>query len=346
MSDTPQQGGALAVRGPIVGELVVPEKIINPVEFKQHLATWTQQGYHVLTPQADFGSLPPQWKIVPTVLALDPNPNAGDVYQDRLFCKNDEVAPTKVALRKIARSAGISYETFRTDSNTVMFYWAAKCRIEYWGFDGQRKFAEASYEWDLRDGTPRATSMTAKELPRARTNGWRRCEAGAINAAIREYGLKQKYTIAELRKPFVVLNMVFDIDPTDVVQRRIQAQSVMGAKGLLYAGDEPKPSPMGEGAVVASTGERFAPQEAEGKEVPFDEPDAPAEEEDDALTLKVIGVTKVVDTDDYFVTTEDGRRLHTSDKGVASACNAARKAGTPLAINTDANEILEIKAPK
>jgi len=341
-TDTPK-GGALVRRE----NVLVPEVITNPAEFKEHLDAWKQRGYHILTPQADFGSLPPGWKIIPAVCFLNPNPDAGDVYRDRLFCGADEVAPSKTGLRKIARTGGLSWETKRTDSNTVQRYWAASARIEYWGFDGQRKHAEASYEWDLRDGAARVYGMSDKELRRALMNGWRRCEAGAINAAIREYGLKQKYAVQELQRPFIVMNMVFEIDRNDPAQVRMQAQSVLGAKGLLFAGtDEPfHPTHANPEATV---GERFDPKSAQEEEIPFEQLEPEKPEEPATPRFKILSVAKVKDTDDYFVTATDEKgvekRLHTSIYAVAATCNKAKLEGKSLPIVTDQNEIVEIEA--
>lgn len=333
----------------VVEGVLVPEEITTPTDFKKFKQAWEAKGVHVLSPMTDFGSLPPGWKIVPTAVKLDPNPLTGDVYQDRLFCKNDEFAPTKVALRKLARTAGISYTTTPTHASSERHYWSAKARIEYWGYDGQKKYAEASYEWDLRDGSPRIEGMSEKELKRARLSGWRRCEAGAINAAIREYGLKQKYTVDELRHPFMVCNPVFSIDPNDPIQRRMQAAAVLGASAMLGLGELPDmTTPPGQavGEVVRSLGPGGA---AAHEEVPFDDlgTNEAASPDEPALAYKVITVSNVQNTDDYFVTVEtpEGpRRLHTSVRALAGVCNEARKANQlAVIVFDDQNEILEVR---
>jgi len=332
----PTDSQALATRE----QALVPDVITTPAEFKRSLSVWQSEHYHVLTPQADFGSLPPQWTIVPSIVKLDPDPNAGDVYRDSLFCKGDEVAPTKVALRKLARGGGLSWTTRRTDSGNVQNYWSMSATISYRGFDGQMKTSEASYEWDLRDGSARIGNMSAKELNRARLNGYRRCEAGAINAAIREYGLKQKYSQEDLLKPFVVLNLVFNPDMADPQQKAAVLQSALTNTALLYGSTEPEPSgsPKGRGEVVGE----FNANEPEPEVREFDA-DEPAQAK--TAGVKILSVGQVGERDEFIVTIEGGRKLRTDDRMIANACVRAKKAGTalPLVVD-DQGEILEIEA--
>lgn len=322
-------------------DALVPEVITNPTEFKQYLRRWDEAQYHVLTPQVDFGSLPPQWTIVPSAVRLDPNPDNSETYFDKLFCKPNEVAPTKMGLRKIARGAGISWNVERVDSGTVQNYWAMRCTIEYRGFDGLMKHAEASYEWDLRDGSARVKTMSSAELNRARLNGYRRCEAGAINAAIREYGLKQKYSREELSKPFVTLNLVFNPDMSDPQQKAAVLQSALSNTKLLYGGtttvegDAPATSPRGPGPVVGT----FRPDDPEPVERDLDEIEASKNgtaQPKGELVARVQGIGEPVHT--YAVTMENGKVLHTKDLGVATACNKARKEQRRIEISAEIKE--------
>ena len=49
---------------------------------------------------------------------------------------------------------------------------------------------------------------------------------------------------------------------------------------------------------------------------------------------------------DFYVTIEGGQRLHTKDLAVAKTCLAAQKAGTPIVIEAEGLEILEIGSGK
>jgi hypothetical protein len=320
-------------------QALVPEVITSAAEFKRSLNFWAQEHYHVLTPQADFGSLPPQWTIVPSIVRLDPDVNAGDVYRDGLFCKQDEVAPTKVGLRKIARGGGLSWTTRRTDSGNVPNYWSMSATISYRGFDGQMKTSEASYEWDLRDGSARTANMSPKELSRARLNGYRRCEAGAINAAIREYGLKQKYSQQDLKKPFVVLNLVFNPDMNDPQQKQAVLQNALSNTALLYGATEPEStgSVKGKGEVV----DHFNANEPEPEVRDFAGDETKAEPV--TTGVKVISVGQVGDLDEFVVTLDGGKKLRTDDRMIANACAKAKKEGKPIPlVANEQNEIIEI----
>lgn len=327
--------------------------LTSPAEYAAYLNQARSRGAHVLSPVTDIGSLPEHWVFVPSAVYINPDEAAGEVYRDSLFCKGEEVALTKIALRKIAKAAGISWTVSREDSGTVANYWAMKCELSYRGHDGLPKTEEASYEWDLRDDSPRLKKfkdgqegkMSAPELNRARLTGYRRCEAGAINAAIREYGLKQKYTRTELARPFVVFNLVFV--PQTEEQKNMLAQAALGGSSLLYGGGT-----MALPAVSHATGEivdQFTGKEPEPKtaaapkERSFDDIEA---DEAKAGGCLVTGVTNAEGTDDYFVTLEDGRRLHTADRSVAKACNDARREKTRILIETDQLEIVEVGGGK
>lgn len=347
MSDQkPAQGLVLAKSGTV---LTTPDQYAEFIE--KHRAARA----HVLSPVTDIGSLPENWVFVPSAVQINPDENFGEVYRDGLFCKQNEVALTKVGLRKIAKAAGISWEVKREDSGTVPYYWAMKCTLSYRGHDGLPKSVEASYEWDLRDGSPRLQKsdgvMSSKELNRARLTGYRRCEAGAINAAIREYGLKQKYTKEELVRPFVVFNLVFK--PETEEQKNMLAQAALTGTNLLYGGSAalPPATSHAKGDIVDQfTGEIVEDDKtpASNQERPFE--DGPAETADkDTAAVVITGVTQTA-TGDYYVTTEGGQKLHTKDRGVAAACNEARKTKTPIRVEAERRgqeiEILEVGGGK
>ncbi len=346
-------------------------EIVSPVQFNEYVAEQQTAHAHVLSPVTNIGSLPAMWKIVPSLVYINPDPRAGEVYQDRLFCGGDEVALTKVGLRKIAQGAALSTKVMRLDSSTVPNYWNMKAVIHWRGFDAQVKEYEASVEWDLREGSEQvnrmvkaaernrksgdkteARQLAAKQVDASRLNGYRNAEARAINAAIREFGLRQKYAQADLRKPFVCFNMVVNPDLGDVEQRRMVLQSALGAMGTLYPPDAPQLSQGRDPFAVdhahpdAIDAETMSPaSEAKAistsQEVPFEEAGTDA-----AQSVLVFQVTQSKDSDDYFVVTDVGR-LHTSDRGVAAAMNTARKSGQRIRVELgerkgDTTTILEV----
>lgn len=308
----------------------------------------------VLSPATDIGSLPPQWALVPSAVQINTDIAFGEVYADQLFCKGDEVALTKVGLRKIARAAGLSWTVTREDSGTVPHYWAMKCTLTYRGHDGQVKTIEASYEWDLRDDSPRLnkfkdgsqSKMGGAELSRARLNGYRRCEAGAINAAIREFGLKQKYKKSELVRPFVVFNLVFLPDTTNAQQMAMVTQAAVTGTTSLYPGHAlpvagaDAPVSHAKGSIVdQETGhETDEPDAADDK--PF-EPVASVQTGAPKPKSQAYHIANVVRRGGgagFYITTKelgDDERLFTNDEPVAMAAHTAMQRQQPMALDVE-----------
>jgi hypothetical protein len=327
--------------------------ITTPDEYRAYLEAQRAKNYHILSPVVDVGALPPQWSLVASLVLVNPDPAAGEVYQDRLFCGDDEVALAKVAIRKILTAGGISVDTDRVDSGHVPHYWAFKATLSFTGLDGREKTHSESADDDMRDGAEAVTRMVnaAKrkgksadaQVAAARLHGYRRCESRAIHAAARgKFGLKQKYTKAELARPFVIFNLVFQPDMTDPQQKAAVLAANLGAKQLL---GYPPAAPMSHATddvidTTATTETVTAGPAQPMTEVPFDET-----EDDAPQGVLVAEVSKSPTTDDYFITTDIGR-LHTSDRAIAKACNEARKAGTRIKLETekkgDVLEILEV----
>lgn len=344
---------AIATRqtGPVVD-------IVSPFQFNEYVVAKQREHAHVLTPVTSIGSLPEMWKIVPTLVYLNPDPASGDVYRDPLFCEGDEVAPTKVGLRKIAQAAALNTRVFRLDSTAVPNLWEFLGRIRWRGFDAQFHEFEAPHLWDLRDGSEfvkrlrnaaernrkrddkrPVDEIIKKQLDAARFHGYRNGASRAVNAAIREFGLRQKYTRAELAKPFVCFAMVVNPDMSDPEQRRIVLHAALGAADMLYPQREsPKLSegtdPLAEDdpAVNHATGEII--------EADQDRTASPASSSADSdSTLHT--VTRVVRDNTpnaspkYSIFTEQtgDRPLCTDDDGTAQHAAAARRDGEQVALD-------------
>jgi hypothetical protein len=97
---------------------------------------------------------------------------------------------------------------------------------------------EATFEWDLRDGSDRMKGWTPTRSPRPEER-LRACESRAINAAIRECGcgIKQKYTRAELEKPFLVVRVAFQPDMNDpAIKEMVTQQAMSGVSAHVSRG--------------------------------------------------------------------------------------------------------------
>ena len=228
---------ASAVTEPPKGDLAKRTDIITtPTEYESALKKWEGR-FNLLTPFTQITGLAHQHGIIASTVKINNDPakgGPGEVYDGLPFLGRDEVALAKIGLRKIAEAAGISITTQRTDPRTLMFYWEFKAIATYRGIDGTVVTREATAEWDLRDGSPRLKGWKPAQVEEGRKNGLRNAETRAINAAIREFGLKQKYTRQELEKPFLVIRVSWQPNPNDPEQMRIVAEHAMRGTSTLY----------------------------------------------------------------------------------------------------------------
>jgi hypothetical protein len=227
----------------------LPEIITSKDEFNDAVTDWRARQFNVLSPFTTISGLAPQHGLIASVVRISPDASKGgpgEVYDGLPFLAPNERALAKIALRKIAECGGISTTTVRTDPRTIPNYWEFKAIASYRGIDGSLVVREATTEWDLRDGSERLKGWKANQITEGRKNGLRNCEARAINAAIRECGcgLKQKYSVDELKKPFVVLRVMFQPDMSDPDTRRLVTERSMAGSSILYpAAQHQLPSP-------------------------------------------------------------------------------------------------------
>jgi hypothetical protein len=213
-----------------------PAVITTPEEYRGALLRWQEHQFNILTPFTNISGLAAQHGIITSLIQINPDKAGGEVYDGLPFLKGGEVSLAKVGLRKLAECAGISTRTERTDDRRIPFYWEFKAIASYRGIDGAIVTREATKEWDLRDGSAQMKGWTPNQVEEGRKHGLRNCEARAINAAIRECGcgVKQKYTRAELAKPFVVCRVMFQPDMSDPEIKKLVTQAALGGTTALY----------------------------------------------------------------------------------------------------------------
>lgn len=301
--------------------------IRSPQEFVAQLEKWQRANYHVLSPFANFNALPPHWGILPTKVTIDPNADkagAGEVYQDGVFTKGDDVALTKMGLAKIAMAAGMTVESFRTDPRTISNLWEVKATARFIGINGTPQSRDAMEEFDLRDGSERAKQMQPKQLQQARIKGLRNCEARACNAAVRNYGIKQKYTKAELQKPFVVIQMIYLPDMNNPIERQQVAERALAGSSTLYG--------HGPAALPAAASEPLDIIGATGGDVIEHAASTATPSDPGRLIVKV---DHDMEAGTFDLTVEGGETLSTRSKEIADAALVAKKAGQRVRINVD-----------
>jgi hypothetical protein len=299
-------------------------------QFVAELEKWHRAKYHVLSPFANFSALPPHWGILPTKVTIDPDPSPdgpGEVYQDGVFTRGADVAIAKIGLAKIARAAGMTIKTERTDPRTVPNIWEVRATARFVGINGTPQELDATEEWDLRDGSERVKQAASpKQIMQSRIKGLRNCESRACNAAVRSYGIKQKYSKEELRKPFVVIQMIYLPDMTDPVERQQVTDRALSGTTALYPGSAAaRPSP----ELLDVIGATDAPTPSSTTRPPAPEPGR-----------RVMKVDHDMESNTYEVTFEGGEVLTTQTAAVADAALAARRSGARVRPSIDAAGLL------
>jgi hypothetical protein len=342
--------------------------IVEPSQFNAFYAGMKQHA-HVLSPVTHIGSLPALWKIVPTLVHINPDPAAKEVYRDPLFCDDHEFALTKVGLRRIAQAAALNTECVRLDSGTVQHVFEFLGRIKFRGFDAQWHSYEAPVLWDLRDGSPFVKRLLnaaeknekrqrakvspedwiKKQLDAARYHAYRNGASRAVNAAIREFGLNQKSTRDELRKPFACFTMVVNPNRQDLEQERMVLAAALGASNLL---GYPSPTPALPGA-FDPLAENDPPEPrshriASGDVVDGDRSfgDAPAEPARDWKEYPVEDAG--ARNGGGFYVQVPNLRLFTDDESAARAAHGQKVAKRPIFVETEKRQdgttwILELR---
>jgi len=220
-----------------------PPMITRPDEYLDALKRWTAAGFHVLTPFTNLTGLAERHALIASMVTINTDVAAAEVYDGLPFLETGEVAIAKLGLRKIAECGAISTTTTRTDPRTIPSFWEFKAIARYRSIDGSIVTREATAEWDLRDGSPRLKGWKPKQVEEGRKNGARNCETRAINAAIREFGVKQKYGRDELAKPFVVIRVAYQPDMSDPLTRQIVTSQALAGTGALYGSRRALPEP-------------------------------------------------------------------------------------------------------
>lgn len=212
---------------------------------------------NVLAPVNRLDFIMPLHAVSLRLIQIDPRDKRGDVYAP-LGGEDGERALTKTALDKVAAAAGISWDynaCGRTDDGSDPRYASYRAVGTIQDLDGSFRQVVANKAMDLRPGSAacqrmveaaqrkdkNATEANCRELRMAMEHILAHAESKAFNRAIRKaLGIKQKYSVEELCKPFVVPKLVFTGDSEDPALREVVAQRIIdrafSAQGNLYGG--------------------------------------------------------------------------------------------------------------
>lgn len=210
----------------------LPTQAISQVVDLQKTFAALSKTANLVSPVASVGSIAPMCAVSLRMVMIDPQ---SDCYEGK-FCKSGEHALGGVALQKIMAAAGVQIlGSHRLDDRSEPHYCAFQVTIGMRDFDGCWRQITKSKEVDLRNGSAEASVMTPNQLSQARAHVQSHAETKALYRALRTLlTLKQKYTKAELAKPFVIPQLVPALDPNDPDQKQALIRMALGTDRQLY----------------------------------------------------------------------------------------------------------------
>lgn len=219
--------------------------------------------------------------------------------------------------------------------------------------DAQRKKTPEQDQWKIK---AEVNGWTAERVMQVRKYGRQLAKTKSINGLARKLGVRQSYTIEELRqRPFLILRALFQPDMSDPEIRRMITAAHLGSRDLLYPGaspsqrqaipiaDEPRSHAHGEpaieGSVVPEEQERMetaaAPDDAE--DVSFEDPKP---EPDRHSAADIFHVAKITQRGkgpqaEWYIATKEGVTLYTREEAIMTALRAAGKDQQPREVPTE-----------
>lgn len=219
-----------------------------------------KQVANLVSPVVALDYMPPMHRISPRVVQLDiemkvndkGNGAGGDIYRNTAFCNANEAALGKVALLKLLNAGNIDIlELERTDDGKDRNVCSYSVLAAVPQMDGGKVLRRARKSLDFRPGSPDTKGFSANQLSEAQKHIESLCEAKCLTKLARvALGLKQKYTMDELRKPFVVPVLVFEPDMSDPIIKQMVAQHALGAQSALYGDPARRPVLLTAGEII------------------------------------------------------------------------------------------------
>jgi hypothetical protein len=233
------------VKASEIAALALPAQPFDKIE--ELRAAWAQLApkVNLVSPVASVDSILPMHKVSIRAVVIDSEVdtkgNGPECYRGK-FCSENERALGKVALEKIQAAAGVNpVYRLRLDDRSDPYYCEIEVKLEVQDFDGTMRTAVKARAVDLRDGSPDATSLlnipgTGKTvLAQARAKIQELADTKAGLRSLRSLlTLKQKYTVEELKRPFVVPKLVPALDQNDPDQKKALIDMATGRDRLLY----------------------------------------------------------------------------------------------------------------
>ena len=307
-----------------------------------------------------------------------------------------EVSLNATCIKRMLAAAGVSVTHSDEIPTGAANWWKWQSRGKMRDFDGSwRELPPGTAEIDLRDGSAQIGEFTAeewkkreaeaaqrakdrkladkdlwKEKPKpiggwtadrvmsARRFGLRLAEAKSLNALGRNFGLKQVYSLEELKKPFVIFRATFAPDMADPAIKQMVTAAELGATNLLgfpsapalppAAVQAPEPDPhVVEGDVVAEPQQEKPADTSVLGDQSFGAVTEPAPTFNE-YTVKDAGGHK---EGGFYVETTAGLRLLTDDESAARAAHGSIAAKKPIYVEEEKRQdgavwIVELRTEK
>jgi len=228
-----------------------------PLETVQQLTeTFRRLEEHanIVTPVSHVDYIPPMHRISLRSVMIDPEVDqygaGAEVYRDPRFCKDNERAPGKIMLTKLMAAAGVQIiDQRRLDDRSDPNYCEMEVVLGVRDYDGTPRQVIQSKVMDLRAGAPetmkpekvngqktgRLVAYEDTALADKRRHIQSHAETKAIERGLRMIlNLRQKYTLDELAKPFVVPKLIPALDPNDPDQKAALIGIASGSEAQLW----------------------------------------------------------------------------------------------------------------
>lgn len=209
---------------------------------------------NLVTPAPVCGTLPLGYEVAMSVVHLD---------KEDGYPVSGGLAPSRVALDKIATALGIDWDVDRSKrlddgSDPRYCHWRAVGTVR--GFDNTSQTFPGNKEMDLREGSDQALQLKPGELKMQRKFIMAHAETKARLRAIRSLGVAGSYPPEKFKKPFVVAKLMFTGRVPGNPALEAEFAKMQAAKSLgLYGAESAPPAPPALGVAAVSVPAGQAP---------------------------------------------------------------------------------------
>ena len=252
----------------MANDVIIPELVFRNVRLLDEALEEAREKCNLLAPIVEIAEIPEPFSVALRKVQLDlrvPDRKGvgggGDIYDPGAGdegTQSGEFALTAVALNKLSICAGIKWNMRacgRLDDRSDPYYVLYKSIGKMLDFlTGEPMEIGGEREVDLRTGSPSIVGWSEGRLRRAREHIHATAESKAMNRGIRRgLAIRGKYSMDDLQKPFVVPQLVFDLEQVrdPEVRRQIRLELARRAAGIttsIWGPDEvhgrlPAPAP-------------------------------------------------------------------------------------------------------